>query len=103
MQINAVTLPAKEHFKTGMQKPFAVHALANACFVHQVHRDLFEYTGANPPEHILSTLPLNNDGVDARLVQQLAEQQARRSAANNSDLSACNSGHEFSLSSLVAT
>ena len=65
-----------------------MHAGADAGFVEQVDRDLFDDAGADAAEHVLAGLPLQDDVVDAVLVQQLAEQQARRPGADDGDLGA---------------
>ena len=52
--------------------------VADAGFVEQVDRGLLEHAGADAAQHVLAAAPLEDDVVDAGLVQQLAEQQARR-------------------------
>ena len=56
-------------------------------------RDLLEHAGADAAEHVVAGLALEDDGVDAGLVQQLAEQQARRAGADDRDLGS-RGGHE---------
>jgi hypothetical protein len=46
-------------------------------------------------------LALDDDGVDARLEQQLAQQQARRACANDGDLGAGGT-HGYLLKSIFA-
>ena len=65
-----------------------MHALAHAGFVHQVDGDLLENAGADPAEHIVGALPLEDDGVDAGLVKQLAQQQPGRARSDDGDLNA---------------
>ncbi len=59
---------------------------ADAGLVQQVDGDLLQHAGANAAEHVLGGLALEDDGVDAGLVQQLAEQQAGRAGADDGDL-----------------
>jgi hypothetical protein len=63
-----------------------VHARADARLVEQVHRDLFDDAGAHPTENVFAGLSLENDVIDAVLVEELAEQESRRTGANNGDL-----------------
>ena len=63
-----------------------MHAGADAGFVQQIHRDLLDDTGADPTKDVGGGLALQDDGVDAVPVQQLAEQQAGRSGADDDDL-----------------
>jgi hypothetical protein len=51
-----------------------VHALADAGFVKEIHRNLFDYAGAHAPEHVVRRLPLEDDIGDAPAVQKLAKQ-----------------------------
>ena len=67
-------------------RPFAVHARADAGLVEQIDRDLLDHAGADAAEHVVAGVPLEDDVVDAGLVQQLAEQQAGRTGADDGDL-----------------
>ena len=53
-----------------------MHARAAAGFVDQRDGALLQHAGADAAEHMLAAVALEDDGVDAGLVQQLAEQQA---------------------------
>ena len=53
-----------------------MHARAAAGFVDQPDGALFQHAGANAAEHMVAGVALENDGVEAGFVQQLAEQQA---------------------------
>ena len=47
-----------------------------------------DHAGADAAEHVLAGLPLQNDVVDAVLMQELAEQQSRRAGPDDGDLGA---------------
>lgn len=63
-----------------------VHAHADAGFVEQVHRDLFDDPGTDAAKDIFAGLPLQDDVVDAVFVKELAQQEARRTRSNDRDL-----------------
>ena len=71
-----------------MHQAFAVHARADAGLVQEIDGHLLDHAGADAAEHVLRRLPFQDDVVDAVLVQELAEQQARRTGADDGDLSA---------------
>jgi hypothetical protein len=50
-----------------------MHPLADASFVQQIHRDLFDNAGAHAAEHMIGGLPLQNDIVDASTLEELTE------------------------------
>ena len=52
----------------------AVHALTYAGLTQQLYHALFKDPGTDSPEHIIRALAFKNEGVDAGVVQQLAEQ-----------------------------
>ena len=69
-----------------MHQPFGVQTRSDAGTVEYVDRALLEHAGADAPEHVLGAALFEDDGVDARLVQQLPEQQPGRSRADDRDL-----------------
>jgi len=70
-----------------------MHPRADAGFVEQTHRALFDDAGANTAEHVFGGLPFQDNVVDAMLVQELTEQKPGRSGADNGDLGS----HEIGL------
>ena len=56
--------------------------------VEQVDRALFENAGADALLHVLAALRLDHDGLDALQVEQVREQQAGRSGADDAHLRA---------------
>ena len=71
-----------------VQQSFAMHARAEARLVEQVDRRLLEHAGADAAEHVFAAAALEDDVVDAGVVQQLAEEQARGTCADDRDLGA---------------
>ena len=58
-----------------MHQPFGVHALADTGLAQQVNHALLQHSGANPSEHVLAGLALDDDVINPGVVQQLAKQQ----------------------------
>ena len=81
-----MALAAPEHLESAVHQALAVHARADADLVQQIDADLLEDAGTDAAEHVLAGLALDDHGVDARLGQELPEQQARRSGADDGDL-----------------
>jgi hypothetical protein len=71
-----------------------VHAGAHAGLVQQVDADLLQDAGADAAQHVVAVCALDDHGVDAGLVQQLAEQQAGGAGADDGDLGA-GGGHSL--------
>jgi hypothetical protein len=51
-----------------------------------IARSLFEHAGANAAQHVLGRALLENDGLDAGFMQQLPQQQPRRTRTDDGDL-----------------
>ena len=90
--VDAMASSLEAQFDAAMDQAFSPHAIAHARFVQQVHRSLFKNTGADPLLDVLSALRLDNDGVDAREMKQVGEDEACWSGADNADLCAKCSG-----------
>lgn len=60
-------------FEAGVNQPFGVHALAHPGLTQQLYHALFEDTGTDASQHIVRGLAFENQGVDAGVMQQLAE------------------------------
>ena len=74
---------AEGEFEAVMNQALAMRARAGADFIEQGHGAFLEQAGADAAEHIVRRLALQDDVVDAVGVEQLAEQQSRRSRAND--------------------
>jgi hypothetical protein len=82
-------VPRPEHqLDAVVDDAFAVTRSADAGFAQQVHGDLLQDAGADAAQHVVAALALDDDVVDAGLVQQLAEQQAGGAGADDRDLGA---------------
>jgi len=77
---------AEAHRDPLVPHAFTLQSLANARCVHEIDRALLQDTRANPFDHVFFTPILDNDRVDSREVKEMAEHQAGRPCANNSDL-----------------
>ena len=71
-----------------MRMAFAVHPLARARVTQHLNGAVFKHAGADALEHIGFRLPLDDDAVDFITMQQMREEQASRTAADDRDLSA---------------
>ena len=70
-----------------MRMTFAIHAFAGARIAQNLDGAEFEHPGADAFQHIGFRLPLDDDAVDSMAVQQMREEQASRTAADDRDLS----------------
>src|SRR5690606_33671581 len=75
-QVDAVAASLHEQLEAVVDQSFLVHSPGHAEFIEQVGGDLLENAGADAAQHVIAALALEDDVVDAGLVQQLAEQQA---------------------------
>jgi hypothetical protein len=65
VHVDAVARAAEREFDTMVHQPLAMSALPGADLVEQRHRAFLEQAGADPAEHILRRLALENDVIDA--------------------------------------
>jgi hypothetical protein len=82
-----------------MNQAFAAHAIADPCFVEQIHGALFENAGADPLLHVFAALRLDDDRVDALDLEQMGKKEAGRPRPDDADLGAefPGSRHELTL------
>ena len=88
MQVDAVALALEQQLDAVMRQAIGMGAGAHACLVQQVHADLLQHPGADAAEHVVGAALLDDDGVNARLVEQLTEQQAGGAGTNDGNLGA---------------
>jgi hypothetical protein len=81
VQIDAVALAAESKLDALMHQTLAAQALAGADLVEQADGAFFQQAGADAAQHIFARVALKNDVVDTVTVQQLSEQEARRTRA----------------------
>ncbi|MNN15392.1 hypothetical protein D3C81_1284940 [compost metagenome] len=86
VQIDVYLASVEGQFEAAMHQSLGVHALTHAGLTQQLYHALFKHAGADSTEYIVRGLTFENEGVDSGIVQQLAEQQARRAGANDGDL-----------------
>ena len=79
--------PLKREMNTVVEHGFALHARADAGLDQQVARPLLEQAGADAALDIVAAAVLQDDGFDARAVQQMRQHQPRRPRAHDPDLS----------------
>ncbi len=65
-----------------------MHARPGAGTVHQLDRTPFEHARADPPQHILGALPLEDNGIDTRKLKQPPEHQPGRPRTDDHHLRA---------------
>ncbi len=87
-EIDAMAAAAEAQLDAVMGEAELLQPLADAGFNQQVDGALFEQAGANPLFDVLAAASFEHDGLDAREVEQMREHQARRSRADDADLSA---------------
>jgi hypothetical protein len=68
-----------------MDQTLTIHPLANARGAQQFRRSLFEDAGAHPRLDVFAGLGFQDDVVDPRQGQQVAESQPSRSRSDNRD------------------
>ena len=95
--VDAVAPTAPEHLETAVDQTLAMHARADADVVQEIDAHLLENAGADAAEHVLAGLALDDHGVDARLGQELPQQQARGAGADDRDLRSGSGGHGSTL------
>ena len=73
---------------TAMAQPLTVHALPYARFPEDLHGALLEDARADPRLHVLPATGFQDHRLDPLTVQELAEQQARRTGTDDRHLGA---------------
>ncbi len=86
VQVDVHLASVEGQFETAMNQPLGVHALTYPGLAQQLYHALFKHAGADTPEHIIGRLPFEDKGVDASVVQQLAEEQTGRAGADDRNL-----------------
>ena len=86
MQVDAVALALEQQLDAVVWQAFGMRACTHASLVQQVHADLLQNPRADAAEHVVGAALLNDDGVDARSVEQLTEQQTGGAFTNDGNL-----------------
>jgi len=87
VHVDAVALALEQQLDAVVGQALGMGTLGHAGLLKQVHGDLLQHTGTDAAEHVVAALALNDDVVNAGLVQQLTEQQAGGAGADDGDLS----------------
>jgi hypothetical protein len=103
MHVDAMAATVEAQLDPVMNQTFAAHASANSGFVEQIHRALLENACPDPLLDMFAGLRLDDDGADALEVEQMGENEARRSGSKDADLGAKCRGrrHELDLYDLI--
>jgi hypothetical protein len=74
--------------RAGMHQALGAEAGVEAEAGHEVDRDLFEHAGAHAALDVGAVAALDHDAVHVRLAQQVSEEHAGRTGADDGDLGA---------------
>src|SRR5579871_1730988 len=85
-EVNSMAASVEEELEPFMHQSFSPHALADSRCVEQIHRSLFQHTGAYPMFHKLAALGFYYHGVNPIQVKQMRKHEPGRSSAYNTDL-----------------
>ena len=85
-QRDPVALAAEPQLDAVVHEPLAMHPLAEADLVHQVHRRLLEHARAHALLHVLAVARLEDHRLDAPQLEQPAEHQPRGAASDDRHL-----------------
>ena len=88
LEIYAKVTVARGQVGAFMHEALARHAVTDAGLAQQARAALFKHAGPDAAKHMRARAALQHDAVNAGAVKQLAEKQARRPAADDTDLSA---------------
>jgi hypothetical protein len=76
-----------------MRMAFPVHARAEPDLAQQRDGAGLEYPGADATEHVGAALPLQDDALDAVAMENVRQEQAGRTAADDRHLGSCRRSH----------
>jgi hypothetical protein len=82
-EINALAAAAEADFDTVMHQTLAVEAGAHTGAVEEIDGPLLDHAGTDTTQHVLAAPLLECDVGNAVLVEELAEEQARRAGADD--------------------
>ena len=88
LEIDAMAVAGEGEREAVVAKRLGRQALSRAGLGQHVDRSLLQHAGAHARQDVGAARPVDDDGVDARSAQQLAQQQAGGPAADDGDLGA---------------
>ena len=83
-----MTLAREGEVDAAVHHALPMETCANAHLGHQVNRALLEDTRADALDHMFLASVLENDGINARTMEEMTEHQPGRPATDNPDLGA---------------
>jgi len=83
---DAVIVALEAERDAAMHEPLTVQPLADSGFAHELHGSLLENTCAHALFDVLAAAQLEDHRVDPRPVEEMREQETRRSRAHDADL-----------------
>ena len=86
--VDAVPVAVELQLDPVVRQTFRVQAGRDSGTFQQRHGALFEHAGADPGQHVIAAVLLDDDRVDAPAVEQATEQQPRRARTDDGDLRA---------------
>ncbi len=87
-QVDVVADPVVQQVDAMVAQALALQALAHTGCHQQVNRPLLQHASPDASFHVLAAAVLEDHGIDAGAVQQMAQQQACRPGADDRDLGA---------------
>src|SRR5215210_5308554 len=87
-QVDAVALPVEPQLDAVVDHPLPLHPVADARLVQQVDRALLQHARPDPVLYVIAAAGLEHDRLDTLQVQQVREQQPRRSTPDDPNLCA---------------
>ena len=86
MHVNRMPFPGKYQFDTVVHDAFGFDAVAHTHVDQHVHRCLLQNPGADAAQNVVRALALDDDVVNAGLVQQCAQEQTCRAGTDDGNL-----------------
>jgi hypothetical protein len=86
-EVDVVPASPKADGEAVVPQPLLLQPRPDPHRVQEVHRALLEHPRPHTIDHVVAAAILHDDGIDAVQVKQLAQQQARRTGTDDSDLS----------------
>ena len=83
-----MSLARERQVDAPVHHPLAAESFADADRGHQVDGSLFEHARADALDHVVLAPVFENDGVDARTMEQMPEHQPGRPGSDDADLGA---------------
>ena len=87
-QVHAVPPPAEEHIEPVVYQAFPRHALAHTRLAQQVHGPLLEHAGTDAAQDVLRAPAFDDERLDASPLEQLPQEEPRRTGADDGYLDA---------------